>query len=325
MIVSRAVAISAALLLCACGDQPDGAADGETAQPDTAVEAATDTQTVTVADAGLATPESVLHDEDADVYLVSNINGSPLDKDGNGFISRITPDGQVEELRWIDGEAEGITLHAPKGMALRGDTLFVSDIDSVRAFSRTSGEYHGARGVPGATFLNDLAVGADGTLYVSDTGLNPDFSSSGTDAVYGFDGDEAVVAAEGTQLSGPNGLAAYDRSLVVVSFGAAEIRRIDLDAGDAASSEVIATLPGAQLDGVVRLNDGSLLVSSWETQTIYRVPPNVEGEQPGDAQREAEVIAEGIPSPADIGFDSQRQRLLIPVFQEDRLEFRPVS
>lgn len=321
------------LFLAGCGgDGADmGGADADTATDASGMDP--DTQTVTVADAGLATPESVLHDAEADVYLVSNINGSPVEKDSNGFISRVAPDGTVEELRWIDGATDGVTLHAPKGMAIHGDTLFVSDIDSVRAFGRTTGEYHGARGVPGATFLNDLTVGTDGTLYVSDSGLNPDFSSSGTDAVYRFDGEEAVAVARSTDLNGPNGIIAHDGVLTVVSFGAPEVRRIELgtrsaedgeDAGDddgTGAGEVIATLPGGQLDGVVRLDDGSFLVSSWETESIYRVrvPGNAEG---GDAEPEA--VAEGVPSPADIGWDAQRRRVLIPVFTEDRLEFRTV-
>lgn len=314
----RALIAVTLLTLCGCvDDQAGDAADGGDLARDTATETAAETQPLTVADVGLSTPESVLHDEAADVYLVSNINGSPLEKDGNGFISRITPDGSVEDLGWIDGADEGVTLHAPKGLAIRGDTLFVSDIDSVRAFSRTSGQYHGARGVPGSTFLNDLAVGPDGTLYVSDSGLNPDFSSSGTDAIYRFEGDEAVVVAEGADLAGPNGLVAYGRSVAVVSFGGADLARVDLDAGEAGVAEVLATLPGGQLDGVVRLDDGSFLVSSWETQSVYRVPASGEGE--------AEVVADGIPSPADIGFDVQRQRVLIPVFEADRIEIRPLS
>jgi hypothetical protein len=44
---------------------------------------------------GLAIPESVLYDAAADVYLVSNINGSPLEKDNNGYISIFTPDGKA--------------------------------------------------------------------------------------------------------------------------------------------------------------------------------------------------------------------------------------
>jgi len=35
---------------------------------------------------GFDTPESAVHDPVADVYLVSNVNGAPLAKDGNGYI-----------------------------------------------------------------------------------------------------------------------------------------------------------------------------------------------------------------------------------------------
>ena len=72
---------------------------------------------------GFSTPESVLHDPEADIYLVSNINGSPLERDGNGFISRVTPDGKVETLKFIAGGVKGVTLNAPKGMAITGLVL----------------------------------------------------------------------------------------------------------------------------------------------------------------------------------------------------------
>src|SRR3989441_12055605 len=99
--------------------------------------AATKVATVT----GFLTPESVLYDSAQDVYFVSNINGSPTAKDNNGFISRVRPDGAVENLKFIEGGHNGVTLHAPKGMALRGDTLWVADIDVVRAFdARTRSE-----------------------------------------------------------------------------------------------------------------------------------------------------------------------------------------
>ena len=71
-----------------------------------------------IADAGFSTPESVLHDAASDVYLVSNINGNPLDVDGNGSISRVSFDGTVAQLKWIEGGANGVTLNAPKGMAI---------------------------------------------------------------------------------------------------------------------------------------------------------------------------------------------------------------
>src|SRR5690349_877932 len=52
---------------------------------------------------GFSTPESVFHDTEADIYYVTNINGGPGDKDDNGFISKLSPDGTIAELKWIDG------------------------------------------------------------------------------------------------------------------------------------------------------------------------------------------------------------------------------
>lgn len=308
------LAASAALLGACAGDAGDsgsGASMDTAAATDTAGPAPSpDTGTVTVSDAGLETPESVLYDAASGVYLVSNINGAATEKDDNGFISRVRPDGTVEELRWIDAAAsEEVTLNAPKGLAIKGDTLFVADIDSVRAFDHATGAPLGARGVPGATFLNDLAVGPDGTLYVSDSGLSPDFSSSGTDAIYRFEGERAVPVAEGADLGRPNGILVDGDALLAVTYGAAEVKRIPLN-GDSVS--VVATLPGGQLDGLVRLDDGSLLVSSWETRRVYRIPAGGGG---------AVVVVEGVPSPADIGWDPQRRRVLVPIFTESRLEF----
>lgn len=270
-----------------------------------------DTTVISVANEGFDTPESVLHDPEADVYLVSNISGAPTAVDGNGYISRVAPNGEVVELRWIDGQMDAVTLNAPKGMAIRGDTLYVTDITAVRAFHRTTGAPLGSWAVEGSTFLNDLAVGPDGTLYVSDSGLNPDFSSSGTDAIYRFENGEPVTVVRDTALAAPNGLAVTETGVIFVSFGAPLVRSVAADG----SIEVIAELPAGQLDGVEVLANGALLVSSWEASAVYRVP--VAGE--------ASLVIEGVPSPADIGWDTDRSRVLIPIFNENRLRFEAVD
>ena len=304
----RPAAILSALILVACAP-----GDEETAVPaDTAAGTSAGAATLTsIADVGLQTPESVLYDEQADVYLVSNINGEPLGVDGNGFISRIRPTGEVEALKWIDGEAEGLTLNAPKGMALRGDTLFVADIDSVRAFHRTSGASLGARGVAGASFLNDVAIGADGTLYVTDTGMDASFSPTGTDAIHRFSGGSAESFAAAPQVSAPNGIVATDEGIIVVGFGGPGVQRIGTGGGAPAE---LATLPAGQLDGVVRTSDGTLLVSSWEGQAVYRIAP--------DGQ--VSTVVENVAAPADLGWDSRRHRLLIPLFNDNRIEVREI-
>lgn len=266
---------------------------------------------MTVADVGLQTPESVLYDDRADMYLVSNINGEPLGRTGNGFITRLRPNGEVEQLKWIDGERDDVTLHAPKGMAFRGDTLFVADIDSVRAFHRSTGAALGAMGVAGASFLNDVAVGPDG-VYVTDTGVDASFAPTGTDAIHHFGaGGVATAVATGAQLARPNGIVVDGASIIMVPFGSNTITRVPLD-GSAPSQ--IATLPGGQLDGLIRLDDGTLLVSSWEGSAVYRV----------SADGQVSTVVENVESPADLGWDSRRQRLLIPLFMGNSIEIHEV-
>jgi sugar lactone lactonase YvrE len=301
-----AFALTAVLIAACAQTDSDATTDADTTAAMTAATAIT-----SIADIGLATPESVLYDETADVYLVSNINGAPVDVDGNGFISRIRPTGDVESLKWIDGTADGVTLNAPKGMAIIGDTLFVTDIDSVRAFHRTTGAPVGARGVSGATFLNDLAVGADGILYVTDTGMDAAFEPTGTDAIHRFGDGGAEAVASAPQVTSPNGIAGGADGILVVGFGGSAVLRIP--SGGGAPVE-IATLPAGQLDGVVRLSDGTLLVSSWEGSAIYRVSP--------DGQ--VSTAVEGVEAPADIGWDSSRHLLLIPLFNGNRIEIREI-
>ncbi|MBI4420689.1 MAG: SMP-30/gluconolactonase/LRE family protein [Gemmatimonadetes bacterium] len=272
---------------------------------------------LTVADTGFKTPESVLYDAAADVYLVSNINGSPTDQDNNGFISRVGPDGKVANLRWIAGGANGVTLHAPKGMAIKGDTLFVADITAVRLFNRTTGASLGARAVHGATFLNDVAVGPDGTVYFTDSGLkaappSQGFAESGTDAVYRFGaGGRAVAVATGSRLGRPNGITVDSAGISVVTFGSGEVYRLDTRTG---ARTDLPKPPKGQLDGVERLADGSLLISSWEGQAVYRLS--------GTAYTTA---VDSVPSPADIGYDRKRSAVLIPIFMGNKIEMREVK
>src|SRR6266700_4141035 len=150
------------------------AASAAAAPPAAPAPAPTATKVATVL--GFLAPESVLHNSAQDIYFVSNINGSPMAKDNNGFISRVRPDGAVENLKFIEGGRNGVTLNAPKGLALEGDTLWVADIDAVRAFNAKTGAPLDSVSLAklGAVFLNDLVVTATGALYITDTGIRFD-------------------------------------------------------------------------------------------------------------------------------------------------------
>lgn len=260
---------------------------------------------------GFQTPESVVHDSVDDVYLVSNINGNPTATDDNGFISRLTPAGEVHGLKWIDGASAAVTLNAPKGMAIAGDVLYVADITAVRMFDRKSGEPRGAITVPGATFLNDVAAGPDGAIYVTDSGLRPDFSPSGTDAVYRIKDGALSPVARSQNLRNPNGITVLPGGRLFVVTFTQEGVVYELSA-DGRQSQV-RNLPRGQLDGVEAVADQVLLVSSWAASAVYRVS--------GTA---VEILVPNVPSPADIGYDRQRERVLIPLFQGNQVRIQPL-
>jgi DNA-binding beta-propeller fold protein YncE len=265
---------------------------------------------VTFKNVGLATPESVLYDDANDVYVISNINGKPLDADNNGFISKFTPDGNGATLKWIEGGKNKVTLNAPKGMAFLDGFLYVADLDTVRIFDRKTGAPAGEVKVPGAVFLNDVAVTTDGRILVSDTGMKASakgFEPAGTDAVYAIDrARKLTTVAKAGDLGAPNGLLPSGDKIWVATFGTNELYALDAKGkkGD------VQKLPKGSLDGIVRLPSGDLLVSSWEANAVYRGKPN------GDFT----PVIENVKSPADIGYDPKRMRVLVPLFESNEMQ-----
>jgi hypothetical protein len=267
---------------------------------------------IDITDAGFMTPESVLMDTVADVYLVSNINGSPLEKDDNGFISRVNPDGTIAELKWIDGANSNVTLNAPKGMAIRGDTLFVADINCVRLFNRVTGESADGECIEGATFLNDLAVGPEGSIFVTDTGMREGaggaLEPSGTDGVYRYAfqaGRAGATLAKSPDLGGPNGVAVSSRGIFVVTFRSGEILRFTAEG----EKTQVVQRQGWQLDGIAFTNDGGFMFSNWADSAVYKV----------NAGGKLAKIVTGVESPAGIGYDPKRNRVMIPLFNKNEV------
>jgi sugar lactone lactonase YvrE len=257
---------------------------------------------------GFATPESVLYDEAGDRYLVSNINGKPLDADNNGYIAELSPEGKVVKDKFIAGGTNKVKLDAPKGLGLHAGILYVADINVVRKFDAKTGAPKGDIPIKGATFLNDISVTADGKVYVSDTGLKAGgdgLEPDGSDAVYVIEKGKVKPVAKSKDLGGPNGVLATDKGLLVVTFGTGELYRLD----DKGKKEDVTKLPDGMLDGIVWAGD-SLLISSWKSSSIYK----------GKLNEKFEAVITGVKSPADIGYDTKRKRVLVPHFMENVVE-----
>ncbi|MDB4882737.1 MAG: hypothetical protein JWL95_1503 [Gemmatimonadetes bacterium] len=252
---------------------------------------------------GFVAPEAVRYDPDQDVYFVANWggDGNPGKADNDGFISRMRPDGTVEKLRFIAGGTGGVTLHSPRGMTIVGDTLWAADFDAVRGFDRRTG-------APLATvdfssldrgFLNDVAADADGAVYITDTGRNK---------LYRVRGGPTLVVADST-LGAPNGITwdAANRRFLILPFGGGHT----IHAWVPGTTTMVGagTSPGAKFDGIEVLSGGRLLVSSQADTSLHLFT--------GGSGRS--IIHVGGP-PADIGVDTRRNHVAVPIVSMNRVE-----
>ena len=286
------------ILLFAC--TPQATPDTQTPDTDSAADtSAADTSEADTGEAdtfpavdltltGFSSPESILYDATGDRYLVSNIQGNAGEDDGDGFISVVTPEGTIESLRWISSP-----LSAPKGMAIDGDRLYVADLDAVEVFERATGTWLESIALPTGR-SNDVTIGPDGALYVTER----------IDViVYRIEDGMPVVLASGEALGEPNGIVGYPDGLLVLD-STGRVLQLDLDG----QITVQAELPSFPLDGILLHPDHTLLVSCWGASAIYAVDDS-----------ESVVLLSDLSSPADIGLDTLRDRLLVPQMITDQI------
>jgi hypothetical protein len=216
------------------------------------------------------------------------------------------PDGKAVAGKWIDGAAADVTLNAPKGMAIVGGTLWVADIDHVRKFDLATGKPAGEVKLDGAAFLNDVAAAPDGSIVVSDTGVDKTFASTGADAIYRIAADGKVTPViKDKALGSPNGVHV---TLPTARSGSRPSAR-------ASCTRSIPPGPSSPARSCPRVSStasspcpaATLLVTSWEGSAVYRGKPGGEWK----------AIAENLKAPADLGYDSKRGWMLVPLFTDN--------
>jgi DNA-binding beta-propeller fold protein YncE len=263
---------------------------------------------------GFDGPESVRYDADQDVYFVSNILGYGSEKDGRGYISRITAGTPSIEM-FVQSGVRGVVLDAPKGLGIQGDTLWTADIDVLRGFHRRTGAPVGEIDLRpfGAVMANDVALGPDGMLYVTDTGIEMSRAGvfyHGSEKIFRISAGRTVsVLASGSGLRFPNGIT-WDpagKRWIVVSFDPFDSEIYVYEPGSSRRT-VLAQGPG-RFDGVEVLGDGRILATSWADSSLHVIQ--------GDAH---ERVILNLWQPADLGVDTRRQRVAIPLVLQGRVE-----
>lgn len=251
---------------------------------------------------GLKTPESALPVADEGFAYVSNVNGKPTEKDGNGFISKVSlKDGKVLALEWAKD------LNAPKGLAISKGRLYTSDIDQLAEIDTKTGEVLNRYDAAGAKFLNDVAVDDGGNVYVSD---------SGTSTIWRLADGKLEKWLEGPQLKYPNGLKVVGDKLIIAAWGPpnaegapapANLLEVSLD--DKSVRDLGDGTPVGNLDGIEPLSDTSYLVTDWIAGGLFRI----------DTSGKAEQLLDLDQGSADIGYVPAERLLLMPMMKDDKL------
>ena len=249
----------------------------------------------------LSSPQSFIAHPSGEGYFIANANGEPGASDNNGFISKLDRDGNLLDLHFIQGGRGDTILHSPHGMAVAGDTLYVTDIDVIRGFHAQSGKptitvslhpFH-------AEALTDLIADGIGQLFVLDTAGN---------AVYRIDsrhGHEVSLYLQHEDLASPRGLAVHPRSgrLWIASLENGNVMEI---AEDRTMTEVISnsffTGKFRNLSGIDFDRFGSLYLSDLTSGKIWRVQPD----------HSMQVIAEFLISPSSVKIDRRNHMILVP-------------
>lgn len=246
-------------------------------------------QTLTLkwkSDATLPVSESVVFDSKNNVLYVSCIDGKPEEKDGKGYIGKVSPDGKVIAAQWVSG------LDAPKGLGIFKDNLYVADVTKIVTVNMSTGKITGSVEVPGSKFLNDIAVDSKGNVYASDTQ---------TGKIHVLKDGKVEVFFESPEFKGVNGVLCVGNDFYIVDFATGTFYKLTADKKLAA---VCKTAEGA--DGIVPIGNNEYLVSSWHGE-VYLV--NAKGESKKLIDTKGEKV-----NAADIEYDAKTKTLYVPTF-----------
>jgi DNA-binding beta-propeller fold protein YncE len=250
---------------------------------------------------GLAHPESVI--SDGKFLYVTNIGKAlgPTDKDGDGFISKLSLDGKM-----ITPTITIEKLNAPKGTAIIKGVLYVADIDRIIGINLKSGKKVAEVDLASAktSFANDLAVKDDHTLFVSASDIGKVFEINLTT------GKVEPIA----DVKGANGIC-YDKAankLYTCSFNFENIQGGEIGViswqQQKAVYETIGSVHGA-FDGLALADTHTLIVSDWGAMDhAAGIVEKIDLSTKAASKLDWPVMN----GPADFYFDAKQKRLFIP-------------
>jgi sugar lactone lactonase YvrE len=255
---------------------------------------------------GIAHPESALYSQEHGAIFVSNVaSGNPVETKRLGNISKYSADGKLIASPWIKG------LKAPKGMAIVGNFLYVSDVNQVAKIDIKKGKIVQTLNVKNSKFLNDVTADAKGNVYISDMM---------TDTIHIWDKKGLRVWMKSPSLRSPNGLftdgtehillASWGNPIDPKTFATQELGAISALSlkSDADKFTEEKTIRG-NFDGISADAAGNLWISDWMNGDIYQLKKTGEGHKVYNLGQGA----------ADLSFAKELNLLLVPQMNESKV------
>lgn len=257
---------------------------------------------------GFDKPESAFWDPATRSWYVSNVSGEENAKDGKGWISRLDADGKVVNARWVEG------LNSPHGIRIDAETLYAADIDELVVVNVPGASVRARIKAPGAKFLNDVAVGPEGEVYVSDTLANTIYRCS----------KACEVFVKSDALEAPNGLLVDGDRLIVAAWGAITDeatfatktpgRLLAVDRKSGKITPLGAGKPLGNLDGIEKRGT-DYLVTDFNAGKLFLV----------SRSGVTTLLTAGLKESADLGYDPSRNLVGIPEMGPGRVQFLRIA
>ena len=261
---------------------------------------------------GLGHVESVGYDAGAKVFYASDFGAAlkPADKDGQGKIAKISLDGKILDKAFLP--AKGQVLNKPKGNVIKGNRLWVTDIDSVWVFDLKTKQGK-QLALPGAGFANDPVV-IGKTLYVTDNRTDKLFRVEPADFLKSKKDPKVTVVLDGKGVN-PNGVAAgKGGTLLMVGFAGKDKPRGIYELKPGSAPEKISDDIG-MLDGIYQLKNGDLLVTDWVSGSLFQ----------WNKKMGMKKLADGFKGPADFAVAPNKKGYLVAVPDLVKAEIRLIQ
>jgi sugar lactone lactonase YvrE len=196
-------------------------------------------------DSLFGTPESAAYYSLHNCIYISNFNDQggfrkKPDTIRNEFISKIDPDGNIIALHWVD------SLLGPTGIAIFKDKLYIVERGYLTLINIDKHAIEKRIPIPGYGFPNDIAIGPEGTIYISDSERN---------CIYRFTGNEIECWLRDSLFAGLNGLLVDGQRLIVGNSNENTLLTVNL--ADK-SVTVMAKNVNVIVDGIILYNNHML-------------------------------------------------------------------